>query len=335
MWAVLVEEGCSNIKARVGCIWRRLHGGARQASIGLHYVLAGLHHPYPVQPPEVLAAQSEDLSKALVPFSCCDPRIISDFIQSVTAASDVTAAAAAEDNAAQVGTIYACVGTVSCVLVGEVGLKDVVSNNTLCCRLVGNDSEHGVYTTRKMSISYTFFCQGSKIVANTLGTTYIYETFFRPYVASHETEIDRSLLELKKYAKHVGLKRDFRLVVRGAARNMAAILNGSYIDAEDSENELSMMEYVGRATPSVPAPTYRGRETVRSPIPSCVHMTARITMSPRGESCPTRKGKQTIMTYVSSGAPDLGSIEHPTPITPLGPIKALPELPELVVDSPV
>ncbi|KAK8917670.1 HVA22-like protein i [Platanthera guangdongensis] len=31
----------------------------------------------------------------------------------------------------------------------------------------------------------------------TQGTTYIYETFFRPYVASHETEIDRSLLELK------------------------------------------------------------------------------------------------------------------------------------------
>ncbi|ONK81857.1 uncharacterized protein A4U43_C01F33580 [Asparagus officinalis] len=31
----------------------------------------------------------------------------------------------------------------------------------------------------------------------------------------------------EKYAKYVGLKRDFRLVVRGAARNMAAILNGS------------------------------------------------------------------------------------------------------------
>ncbi|WOK92227.1 sialyltransferase-like protein 5 [Canna indica] len=31
----------------------------------------------------------------------------------------------------------------------------------------------------------------------------------------------------EKYAKHVGLKRDFRLVVRGAARNMVAILNGS------------------------------------------------------------------------------------------------------------
>ncbi|MQM08791.1 hypothetical protein Taro_041647 [Colocasia esculenta] len=31
----------------------------------------------------------------------------------------------------------------------------------------------------------------------------------------------------EKYAKYVGLKRDFRLVVRGAARNMIAILNGS------------------------------------------------------------------------------------------------------------
>lgn len=31
----------------------------------------------------------------------------------------------------------------------------------------------------------------------------------------------------EKYAKYVGMKRDFRLVVRGAAGNMAAILNGS------------------------------------------------------------------------------------------------------------
>ncbi|XP_073010106.1 sialyltransferase-like protein 5 [Typha latifolia] len=31
----------------------------------------------------------------------------------------------------------------------------------------------------------------------------------------------------EKYAKHVGLRRDFRLVVRGAARNMVVILNGS------------------------------------------------------------------------------------------------------------
>ncbi|GFY85142.1 similar to MALE GAMETOPHYTE DEFECTIVE 2 [Actinidia rufa] len=35
------------------------------------------------------------------------------------------------------------------------------------------------------------------------------------------------LLWEQKYAKYVGLERDFRLVVRGAARNMVTILNGS------------------------------------------------------------------------------------------------------------
>ncbi|XP_026432920.1 putative HVA22-like protein g isoform X1 [Papaver somniferum] len=31
----------------------------------------------------------------------------------------------------------------------------------------------------------------------TKGTTYVYESFFRPYLAKHETEIDRSILELR------------------------------------------------------------------------------------------------------------------------------------------
>ncbi|KAG0452998.1 hypothetical protein HPP92_025361 [Vanilla planifolia] len=34
----------------------------------------------------------------------------------------------------------------------------------------------------------------------TRGTTYVYETFFRPYVACHEPEIDRNLLELRARA---------------------------------------------------------------------------------------------------------------------------------------
>lgn len=34
----------------------------------------------------------------------------------------------------------------------------------------------------------------------TRGATYVYETFLQPYVASHETEIDRNLLELKTRA---------------------------------------------------------------------------------------------------------------------------------------
>ncbi|XVF63705.1 hypothetical protein PTKIN_Ptkin09bG0108000 [Pterospermum kingtungense] len=34
----------------------------------------------------------------------------------------------------------------------------------------------------------------------TRGTSYVYDSFFRPYVAKHETEIDRNLLELKTRA---------------------------------------------------------------------------------------------------------------------------------------
>ncbi|XP_065023842.1 putative HVA22-like protein g isoform X1 [Musa acuminata AAA Group] len=34
--------------------------------------------------------------------------------------------------------------------------------------------------------------------ARTKGTTYVYENFFRPYIAKYETEIDRNLLELRK-----------------------------------------------------------------------------------------------------------------------------------------
>ncbi|GFP85856.1 hva22-like protein i [Phtheirospermum japonicum] len=39
----------------------------------------------------------------------------------------------------------------------------------------------------------------------TKGTTYVYDSFFRPYVAKHETEIDRSLLELRTRAGDMAL----------------------------------------------------------------------------------------------------------------------------------
>ncbi|XP_047323937.1 sialyltransferase-like protein 1 [Impatiens glandulifera] len=54
------------------------------------------------------------------------------------------------------------------------------------------------------------------------------KTEFGKEIDSHDAVIrDNEAPVIEKYAKHVGLKRDFRLVVRGAARNMVAILNGS------------------------------------------------------------------------------------------------------------
>ncbi|CAK9178425.1 unnamed protein product [Ilex paraguariensis] len=39
----------------------------------------------------------------------------------------------------------------------------------------------------------------------TKGTTYIYDSFFRPYVTKHETEIDRNLLELRTRAGDIAV----------------------------------------------------------------------------------------------------------------------------------
>ncbi|KAK4845315.1 hypothetical protein QYF36_003494 [Acer negundo] len=54
------------------------------------------------------------------------------------------------------------------------------------------------------------------------------KTEFGEEIDSHDVVIrDNEAPVNQKYAKYVGLKRDFRLVVRGAARNMVTILNGS------------------------------------------------------------------------------------------------------------
>ncbi|XP_023532009.1 sialyltransferase-like protein 1 [Cucurbita pepo subsp. pepo] len=54
------------------------------------------------------------------------------------------------------------------------------------------------------------------------------KTEFGEEIDSHDAVIrDNEAPVNEKYAKYVGLKRDFRLVVRGAARNMIKILNGS------------------------------------------------------------------------------------------------------------
>ncbi|KAJ4822069.1 purple acid phosphatase [Turnera subulata] len=62
------------------------------------------------------------------------------------------------------------------------------------------------------------------------------KTEFGEEIDSHDAVIrDNEAPVNQKYAKHVGIKRDFRLVVRGAARNMVKILNGSCLLAAADE----------------------------------------------------------------------------------------------------
>ncbi|KAG6750008.1 hypothetical protein POTOM_047086 [Populus tomentosa] len=66
------------------------------------------------------------------------------------------------------------------------------------------------------------------------------KTEFGAEIDSHDAVIrDNEAPVNEKYAKHVGLKRDFRLVVRGAAANMVKILNGSskFLSFSDAAKE--------------------------------------------------------------------------------------------------
>lgn len=43
----------------------------------------------------------------------------------------------------------------------------------------------------------------SQIYGKMQGTNFVYDTFVRPYVAKHETEVDRKIMELRARAWHV------------------------------------------------------------------------------------------------------------------------------------
>ncbi|KAJ8427080.1 hypothetical protein Cgig2_008949 [Carnegiea gigantea] len=52
----------------------------------------------------------------------------------------------------------------------------------------------------------------------TKGTTYVYESFFRPYVVKHETEIDRNLMELRTRAGDMAFMYFQKVAIYGQTR---------------------------------------------------------------------------------------------------------------------
>lgn len=101
--------------------------------------------------------------------------------------------------------------------IAQLGAKDC-SNRTLC-------EEHlNLLLPAKPPFHPRQF-QTCAVVGNSGD---LLKTEFGEEIDSHDVVIRENEAPVnKKYAKYVGLKRDFRLVVRGAARNMVTILNGS------------------------------------------------------------------------------------------------------------
>ncbi|KAL6139369.1 hypothetical protein ACLB2K_057674 [Fragaria x ananassa] len=82
------------------------------------------------------------------------------------------------------------------------------------------------YAPKRIAQLGTDKCYNKTIFVGNSGD--LLKTEFGKEIDAHDAVIrDNEAPVNEKYAKYVGLKRDFRLVVRGAARNMVSILNGS------------------------------------------------------------------------------------------------------------
>ncbi|KAK8530005.1 hypothetical protein V6N13_102890 [Hibiscus sabdariffa] len=90
------------------------------------------------------------------------------------------------------------------------------------------------------------------------GTTYVYNCFLRPYVAKHETEIDRNLLELKMKAREVWFVYWHEAVKYGHARfhQMLRCCSSQdpYVPCLDQHENLREAETVGSSKASLTKP---------------------------------------------------------------------------------
>ncbi|XP_050363971.1 putative HVA22-like protein g [Argentina anserina] len=91
----------------------------------------------------------------------------------------------------------------------------------------------------------------------TKGTTYVYDSFFRPYLAKHENDIDRNLLELRTRAGDVAILYWQRAASYGQTRVFDVL---QYVAAQSTP----------RPRPAQPQPGARGRQApaARQPAPS-------------------------------------------------------------------
>jgi len=69
----------------------------------------------------------------------------------------------------------------------------------------------------------------------TQGTTFVYNTFFRPYVAKHETEIDRSIMELRVRAMDTAIIYWQKVMVFGQAWFVEIL---QYISTQSRANQV-------------------------------------------------------------------------------------------------
>ncbi|XP_020587447.1 putative HVA22-like protein g isoform X2 [Phalaenopsis equestris] len=139
----------------------------------------------------------------------------------------------------------------------------------------------------------------------TKGTTYIYETFLRPYVTRHETEIDRNLLELKARAGDMVFLYWQKAAMYGQTRIFQIF---QFISFQPTQQQ-------GRSRPTVRHSVHLGHQTVPSvSAGNQVAPSQKPLQPPRASPSPT-KNKNHEPPAKASGVPP----PVPTPQIQLSP----------------
>ncbi|KAK7280739.1 hypothetical protein RJT34_25806 [Clitoria ternatea] len=132
----------------------------------------------------------------------------------------------------------------------------------------------------------------------TKGTTYVYDSFFRPYVAKHETEIDRNLLELRTRAGDIAVLYWQRAFSYGQTRIY------------------DILQFVAaQSTPSPHPAQQRPGARVRKPAPGN-HQPAAAS-EPQAEEPPSPTSSTTSSQFQREVAEELGSPQVPKAAPPV------------------
>ncbi|KAK7321801.1 hypothetical protein VNO77_32754 [Canavalia gladiata] len=132
----------------------------------------------------------------------------------------------------------------------------------------------------------------------TKGTTYVYDSFFKPYVAKHETEIDRNLLELRTRAGDIAILYWQRAFSYGQTRIY------------------DILQYVAaQSTPSPRPAQQRPSVRVRQPAPAN-HQQATATTEPTVEEPPSPTSSTSSSQFQREVVEELGSPELPKAASP-------------------
>ncbi|KAG6644618.1 hypothetical protein I3843_08G065400 [Carya illinoinensis] len=128
----------------------------------------------------------------------------------------------------------------------------------------------------------------------TKGTTYVYDSFFRPYLAKHETEIDRNLLELRTRAGDIAVLYWQRAASYGQTRIY------------------DILQYVAAQSTPRPRPSQPQQPSVRvGKTPATSNGQAASPVQPQTEEPPSPTSSTSSSQHQKEVAEEVGRAQEP------------------------